>query len=436
MHMTSSLTWALWACLSLGATVALTRQLLGEDTDKTLFLPGPTSHGHYQIELSCQSCHADAFTSQTTLQAACERCHGKELEAADDSHPKAKFTDPRNADRVELLDARQCVTCHVEHRPEMEQGMGLTLPRDYCFKCHQAIAEERPTHQGMEFDSCASAGCHNFHDNRALYEDFLAKRADEPALFDEPKPLVALAKSTSSTPLMASQADAPAEFALSSAETEAWLKSAHATHGINCSKCHSQSESWSSEVSLGQCQECHSLQAEGWQAGRHGMRVAQGLPPMTPGLARLPMKDGVRGHELDCSSCHDAHGYDTRRAAVEACAGCHTDVHTKSYFDSPHYELWQRELAGQGAVGSGVSCATCHMPRVAGDERSFVEHNQNANLRPNEKMIRTVCNRCHGVPFAIDALADADLVLHNFRAQPGRHIASVDMATQRAPLIQ
>lgn len=83
--------------------------------------------------------------------------------------------------------------------------------------------------------------------------------------------------------------------------------------------------------------------------------------------------------------------------------------------------------------GSGVSCATCHMPRVAVDvndwlRRTVVQHNQNANLVPNEKMIRSSCLNCHGLPFAIDSLADQELINNNFRGKPQVHIESVDLA--------
>jgi hypothetical protein len=67
---------------------------------KQLLLPGATSHGHYQIELACESCHNDPFGGEQVLQKACMNCHGAELKEADDSHPKSKFTDPRNADRI------------------------------------------------------------------------------------------------------------------------------------------------------------------------------------------------------------------------------------------------------------------------------------------------------------------------------------------------
>jgi len=58
-------------------------------------------------------------------------------------------------------------------------------------------------------------------------------------------------------------------------------------------------------------------------------------------------------------------------------------------------------------------------------------HNQNAYLRPNEKMIRPVCMSCHGVAFSIDALADPKLVESNFNGRPEVHIESIDWALRR-----
>ena len=58
----------------------------------------------------------------------------------------------------------------------------------------------------------------------------------------------------------------------------------------------------------------------------------------------------------------------------------------------------------------------------------MVQHNQNANLVPNEKMIRPVCMQCHGLGFSIDSLADKQLIENNFQGKPGIHIQSLDMA--------
>jgi hypothetical protein len=182
--------WIIWGGLSLAILGYLGAGLLiraSADSAllapaRALLLPGKTTHGHHQIELACESCHGTRFGGRDALQEACVRCHGTELKAANDTHPLSKFTDPRNADRLEKLDATLCVTCHVEHRPRMTGAMGVSQPKDFCFHCHAEIAQDRPSHAGMGFETCASAGCHKFHDNRALYEDFLAKHLNDPPL--------------------------------------------------------------------------------------------------------------------------------------------------------------------------------------------------------------------------------------------------------------
>ena len=62
----------------------------------------------------------------------------------------------------------------------------VTLLMDYCSACHQEVYKNRPSHVGYGFEICASAGCHNFHDNTALYEDFLVKHAGGPEVKDMP----------------------------------------------------------------------------------------------------------------------------------------------------------------------------------------------------------------------------------------------------------
>jgi len=168
--------WGAWILMTMVLGAYFGKQLFSSD-NKEVFLIGEATYGHYQIEMACETCHSSAFGGIEVIQDACTQCHADELEVAHDSHPKSKFTDPRNADRVEILDARYCVTCHTEHQKEQTHAMGVTLPDDYCYHCHQDIETDRPSHQNLAFDSCASAGCHNYHDNRALYEDFLIEHA-------------------------------------------------------------------------------------------------------------------------------------------------------------------------------------------------------------------------------------------------------------------
>lgn len=424
---------AVWLAASLGAAGYLALRVGGDD--RTLFLPGETTAGHYQIELACESCH-EPFGG--VRQEACLTCHEAELEAAEDSHPAALFDDPRNAADLELLDVRRCVACHTEHRPGITGEMGVTLPADFCRQCHAEIAAERPTHEGLAFDGCAASGCHNYHDNRALYEDFLVRHADSPeATFPGTLPDRGAWVSwepAGRVPLAAADADGPAS--ASSSLVAGWAGSAHADGGVNCTDCHRvDGAAWTDRPPREQCGSCHELEHAGFITGRHGMRWPAGLASMSPALARLPMKPHAFSLTLECGSCHDVHEVDAGRAAAVACLNCHADEHSLAYVGSPHHRLWERELAGEGAPGSGVSCASCHLPResrrVAGEERTVVQHNQNANLRPNEKMVREICMTCHSLGFSLDALADPALIRSNFAHLPEGRVRSIDMALSR-----
>ena len=387
---------------------------------RALLLPGRTTHGHHQIELACESCHARPFGGREALQEACVKCHGAELKAANDTHPLTKFTDPRNADRLEKLDATLCVTCHVEHRPAIAGRMGVTLAGDFCFHCHADVAKDRPSHEGMAFDTCNSAGCHKYHDNRALYEDFLAKHLDDRWITTTPL-LPARSRALPEAPrLTADQRDGKG----SEAAVRDWLATAHAGAGVNCSGCHGKGEAWTDRPGEDACKECHAPEVKGFLAGKHGMRLAAGLAPMSPAQARLPMRKEARHKALGCASCHGAHRFDTQDAAVKACLGCHDDAHSRAFEASPH-------------AREGVSCASCHLPRVEhrdadlGIRRTLVQHNQSETLQPSEKMIRPVCLGCHGLGFSIDALADPDLVRRNFAGRPAAGIKSIEMVRQR-----
>lgn len=433
--------WALWLAGTAGLTVYLGLTMTkGEGAQ--VFLPGTTSHGHYQIETKCHVCHTPMLGVK---QEACLKCHAAELEAAHDAHPTKKFTDPRNADRIAALDARLCVTCHREHVPDLTRPIGVTMPVDYCFSCHANIGDERPSHVGLAFQTCGTAGCHNFHDNRALYEDFLVQHAAEPDLAESPvTPLRDFARRDlqehpdRQRHLTVAAHNGPRHRRYDPQLLAEWADTAHARAGINCLDCHSDTatgQTWVEHPTHAMCATCHRVETDDFLGGHHGMRLAQELSPMTPAQARIPMKPDVAHRQLTCTACHSAHAFDTRNAAVEACMTCHDDAHTRAYIHAPHYRQWQQEVAGTATAGTGVSCATCHLPREVhrkgGTQWISVQHNQNANLRPNDKMIRSVCRHCHGLRFSIDALADPALVGNNFRGQASHHIASIDWALQR-----
>lgn len=467
-----------WVGVTLAAVV-LAVVVMVAGGDRMLFLIGATSDAHHQIEMACETCHAAPPFSSTraaskALNKACLGCHEVELDEARDSHPPAKFRNPRMTFLREALDARLCTTCHAEHRPEITRKGAVTVAMDFCVACHSEgdrdVRMLRPSHAGLDFASCATSGCHNYHDNRALYSDFLVAHADEPWLATNP--IHALAAILRSPNLRRdheqSEAVAPPEAMADRSIADQWAESEHASAGVNCSACHAPDArndasladveaNWIAAPSTGVCANCHDEQANTFVRGRHGMRqhplvaaprslaggdlsetlaawLADPAYPaiMTVAEARIPMRFEAAHRVLDCNSCHQPHSVDVAFAVVESCLTCHDDSHTKAFVGSPHHDLWLAELSGATAPGTGVTCATCHMPAVEFRDQVMINHNQNDTLRPSEKMIRTVCLDCHGLGFAIDALADSDLVAINFKGLPAIHVPSIEWAVRHA----
>lgn len=431
--------WALWIAASAAASAFLALSLDG--AGRTIYLPGLTTGGHHQIEERCELCHT---AGDGVRQEACLGCHREELAEADDSHAPARFLDPRNAALLRRIDARRCVSCHLEHRPAQTAAMGVTVAADFCAACHAEVVAERPSHAGLPLDGCAAAGCHNYHDNRALAEDYLADHLDEPALVARPSVAERSRAPAAGRPLAVSQVDGPPG-TRTQPVLEAWSASSHARAGVNCTGCHGgaalagagAARAWTDHPGPEACAGCHPAEVAGFQGGKHGMRRAAGLGAMTPAAARLPMQGAAAHRELGCASCHGAHDFDLRRAAVDACLGCHADQHSLAYRGSPHEQRWQAEQRGALWPGSGVSCATCHLPRIRrldGEEpRVLADHDQNAALRPVETMVRPVCAACHGVDFALAALADPALVRRNFPSAPAAPAAALELVRRRHP---
>lgn len=439
--------WLLWAVLCL-ALLAYFGNAMIISEDKSEFLIGDTTYGHYQIEMECTACHTEAFGGTEILQDACTNCHAEELEEARDSHPKKKFTDPRNADRLEVVDARYCVSCHTEHHKEKTLEMGLTLPKDYCYHCHQEIADERDSHKDLAFDSCASAGCHNYHDNRALYESFLVDNSGGEWL----KAIASVQKSDSSTEInlnkhphnnLPETQEIKTKIQENSHIHEELLMNKHGEMGVTCAGCHiSSGEKKVNSLSVGQhewivkpgiesCASCHEGESETYMQGKHGMRIAQGLSGITPKNSHHEFSENAMTTEHSCLACHSAHDFSVEGSSVERCLGCHADEHSVNFLASPH-GLKYLESPNSDET---VTCATCHMPiteyqLMSGKVVSLVDHNQSSNLKPNEKMIRPVCMSCHNLEFSIDALADPELIRKNFSGKPSRHVPSIDWAIE------
>jgi len=428
--------WGIW----LIATISLASYYgykMFQSENKEALLIGDTSHGHFQIELACSSCHTSPFGGPEVIQDACTNCHAEELEESHDSHPKKKFTDPRNADLLEVIDARYCVSCHTEHKKEQTHSMGLTLPKDYCFHCHQDVGEERESHKDLAFDSCASSGCHNYHDNRALYEDFLVENHQGPWLKEIAQITEANAAAKLSAVFIPTSQPGFEEKKTQHPDTHhAWATSIHAAANVDCAGCHSNSkQQWIEAPGIEQCQTCHNAEVETFTQGKHGMKLALGMTAISPSDSLMPFKNQSLAQHQSCSSCHDAHKPDRLFAAKDACLNCHNDEHSLAFDSSPHGQLFSKAIDGMIPAEETVSCATCHMPReknlVNGKKVISVNHNQNYILRPNEKMIRPVCLQCHNLEFSIDALADEALIKSNFNGKPSIHVQSIDWAIKR-----
>src|SRR5690606_19063165 len=210
----------IWSFLSAMTLAGFAALLSGKAGDRTLLQPGATSDGHHQLELACEECHVEPVAGAEALGAACRRCHGPQLEAAEDTHPSRIFSDPRNAERLARVDARRCVACHREHWPEGTRSPGVTVAEDHCLYCHDEIARERPSHAGLDAASCDDTGCHNYHDNRSTYEEFLIAHAGEAPQLSRTRPASITTEGAAASapaarepdgraPLSAADADAP-----------------------------------------------------------------------------------------------------------------------------------------------------------------------------------------------------------------------------------
>jgi hypothetical protein len=397
--------------------------------DEAPLSPGAASPGHAHMQGACAECHTG---DRAEVQPSCVRCHGAGLAAENDSHAASRFDDPSRAGDLARLDATRCVTCHLEHRPHLTDSQSVTVPADFCVVCHQDVLTTRPTHAGLDPKGCAAAGCHRYHDNRSLYTELLRHHLNDPDLLPDPRvvarqaPVAAAAAAPAHADLATvltgvPAADAPA----TQVAAREWQGSAHARAGVLCAGCHAPrpGDPWEPKPAIEVCARCHAPERASFSSGKHGMRTALGLSALRTDDARLPMRDDARGRSLGCTSCHRDHAFSLTEAAVGACEGCHADGHTQAYRRSPHFAAWKRELGGEGPAGSGVSCATCHLPRNAIKDHPLdvqTDHDQNRTLRPRDKMASAVCGHCHGLPFSLAALADDQLVRDNFDRAPGK----------------
>jgi hypothetical protein len=299
----------------------------------------------------------------------------------------------------------------------------LTQPKDFCIACHADIAEERDSHRDLAATTCLNSGCHNYHDATTLHENYLGAQL---AIADTQRPHQRILRSFKPQKKLSPDRDNNGNVNAEQWKTivSEWSQSQHASSKGNCSDCHQKNEDWS--VASDACQSCHADEQKQFGLGRHGMRAALNLPAMTIAQSQLPMDLSHGDKTLQCNACHAAHDYNTQKAEADACLSCHNDEHSLAWRDSTHAKTWQNNN------DRGASCATCHMPRHQSDDGKTVQvqHNQSDNLRPSDKMLKTVCLNCHGINMAMAALADPAQIRSNFQ-QPAATHTSLDWVRLR-----
>ena len=107
-------------------------------------------------------------------------------------------------------------------------------------------------------------------------------------------------------------ADKVSEVELQKIEQQ-WQTSAHALAEVNCSSCHQNEETkkFVAKPTEETCKSCHESSVDTFLLGKHGIRTLEGLSPLTPAMAHLPMKDDSLDKQMNCTTCHDEHTANT-----------------------------------------------------------------------------------------------------------------------------
>ena len=211
-----------------------------------------------------------------------------------------------------------------------------------------------------------------------------------------------------------------------------WQQSAHAQADVNCSSCHQDDkQALVVQPTFESCQSCHELAVDTFLYGKHGVRLREGLSPLTPAMAHLPMKESATAKEMTCNACHNVHSVDTLQASVDSCLTCHNDAHSLNYRQSKHAEMFAAAKSGLVRPSAeSVTCATCHLPRIHPGEVTLVNHNNTFLSEPRDRMVKEVCMNCHGVEYSFDSIFDDELVEANFARPPNQKLETFDLIRQ------
>lgn len=208
-----------------------------------------------------------------------------------------------------------------------------------------------------------------------------------------------------------------------------WQNSAHALAEVNCSSCHQaeKTQQFIAQPTLESCQSCHEFAVETFGWGKHGIRIHEGLSPLTPAMAKLPMKAAAQDKLMNCNACHNVHSVNTVQAAVDSCLSCHNDTHSLNYENSRHAEIFANQKDLIQPNSESVTCATCHLPRQEQGETVLVNHNNTYTLLPRDRMVKEVCLNCHGVEYSYNSIFDDELVEANFDKPPHLELETFEL---------
>ncbi len=193
----------IWALLAVLPTAVWAGFALTQANIKTSLAHGPLIAAHDGV--ACVQCHKETQgTVRQQVQAQvryvlglretpvdfgyaavqsdqCLACHARPNER----HPIYRFREPRFAEAVTQVEARSCLGCHSEHRPEI-----VTAQPTLCQACHgDLVVKNDPVdvpHVTLvaqdNWRSCL--GCHDFHGNHAFKPPSkLAEALPEPAIW-------------------------------------------------------------------------------------------------------------------------------------------------------------------------------------------------------------------------------------------------------------
>ena len=208
-----------------------------------------------------------------------------------------------------------------------------------------------------------------------------------------------------------------------------WQTSAHALAEVNCSSCHQNEETkeFVAKPTEESCKSCHENSVDTFLLGKHGIRTLEGMSPLTPAMAHLPMKDGIADKQMNCNTCHNVHTVDTYQASVDSCLTCHSDNHSLNYKNSPHATIFREIGTLPRPNKDSVTCATCHLPREVSGDNVLVNHNNTYTLKPRDRMVKEVCMNCHGVEHSYNSIFDDELVEANFARPPNQKLQTFQL---------